>query len=283
MSNHEPHGSPKYFCPIFNFEIIEKEEESAEPSRIRIVEDKKPITRFKFLANTTVCGIRKKDLQSNAFTNMIFDEHVAGAFYKKYEDIPVIEFYDDSGDEFAPLVENIVFALRLFKEGDVFCKVIWAENHCHQIVLNPFYELPSTIHRKIYPFRIKEIDQIREIFEKIIKTDFDRRRPLKIARDRLNRSYGKSMYDEKIVDFMIGFEALFLRESSTCSGQIIGTGCSTLLGKTDKERIEIYDFLKKTYKLRNEIVHGSAIDYSRISETALKLKELLRKSILILL
>ena len=151
------------------------------------------------------------------------------------------------------------------------------------MVLNPFYELPSTIHRELYQFRVKEIDQIREIFEKITKTDFDKRKPLKIARDRLNRSYGKSMLDEKIVDFMIGFEALFLRESSMCSGQIIGTGCSTLLGKTDEERNDIYNFLKKTYKLRNDIVHGSEIDYSGIRETTLKLKEFLRKSILNLL
>jgi hypothetical protein len=283
MSIQEPQRSPQYFCPIFNFDILETEEESDEPSRIHVVKEKEPIKRFKFLANTTICGIRKKDLQADVITNMMFDEHVAGAFYKKYEDIPVIEFYDTPEDKLVSLVENIVFTLRLFKEGDVFCKIIWAENHLHQIILNPFYELPSTIHSERYLFKIREIDQIHEIFEKVNKTDFDRRRPLKIARDRLNRSYGKSMYEEKIVDFMIAFEALFLRESSTCSGQIIGTGCSTLIGKTDKERKEIYDFMKKTYKLRNDIVHGSAIDYSGIREKALKLKELLRKSMLILL
>jgi len=155
MSNHESQRSPKYFCPIFNFEVVEKDEGNDEPSRIHIVKEKEPISRFEFLANTTICGIRKKDLQSNIFTNMVFDEHVATAFYREYEDIPVIEFYDTPEDKLVSLVENIVFALRLFKEGDVFCKIIWAENHLHQTILNPHYELLSTIHSERYFFRIK--------------------------------------------------------------------------------------------------------------------------------
>lgn len=282
MSYSEPQKSPKFFCPLFNFEIVEKEEANEQP-HIRIVEEKKPLSRLKFLANTTVCGIRKKDLQTKMVTNMLFNQHVAQAFYKSYEDLPVIEFYDESEKELITLVEHIIFALRLFKEGDVFCKIIWAENHCHQIILTPHYEIPSTAFFEIYKLKIDEIDQIREIFNKITQTDFDKRRYLKIACDRLNRSYGKSMYDEKIVDFTIAFEALFLKENSTCSGQIIGTGCSSLLGKTDIERKEIYRFLRTAYRLRNDIVHGSTIDYSRIAETSLKLKNLLRKSILTLL
>ena len=283
MSNPELQRSPKFFCPIFNFVVAENGEENADVIRVHTIEEKKPFARFKFLANTTIGRIRKQDLEQEIITNMLFDQHVAGAFYKKYEDLPVIEIYEETEDNIVSLVQNIILALRLFKEGDVFCKIIWAENHRHQIILNPHYELPSTIHSTFYSLKMEEIDQVREIFDKISQTDFDKRRPIRIACDRLNRSYGKSMYDEKIVDFMIAFEALFLRESSTCSGQIIGTGCSALLGKTDGEREEIYNFLKKAYKLRNAIVHGSTIDYSGIAETALKLKELLRKSILVFL
>jgi hypothetical protein len=52
------------------------------------------------------------------------------------------------------------------------------------------------------------------------------------------------------------------------TGTAIATACSMLLGKTDIERNEIYDFLMETYRLRNKIVHGSVVDYSGINEKA---------------
>jgi hypothetical protein len=144
--------------------------------------------------------------------------------------------------------------------------------------------VPNVLHRQFYSLKVEEIGEVRKIFDKIIKVDFDQRRQLRIACDRFNRSYGKSMYDEKIIDFMIAFEALFMRKKTPSNaGSILGLGCSMLLGKNEAERKEIYDFFDETYTLRDKIVHGSAIDYSDIGETALKLKEYLRKSIIALL
>jgi hypothetical protein len=91
------------------------------------------------------------------------------------------------------------------------------------------------------------------------------------------------MLDEKIIDFMIAFEALFLRGNTSNKGLVIGTACSLLLGKTDEEREEIYDFFVKAYALRNKIVHGSQIDFTGINDTVLKLKGYLRKAILLLI
>jgi hypothetical protein len=281
MSKPEPQNRPKFFCPIFNFEIVENEEDKTEPRSFQTIGKNKSFARFKFLGNTTIGRIRKQDLRPTIKSLFLFDQHIAGAFYKKYEDLPVIEIYEEKED--ISLVEDIILALRLFKEGDVFCKIIWAKDKLQETVINPTYEMPSTIHSRIYSLRMEEIDQISKIFEKIRQADFDKKRTLRIACDRLNRSYGKSMHDEKIIDFMIAFEALFLRETSTNSGTIIATGCSFLIGKTDNEQKEIYEFIKKTYKLRNDIVHGSEIDYSGIADTTSRLKEYLRKSILMFL
>lgn len=62
-----------------------------------------------------------------------------------------------------------------------------------------------------------------------------------------------------------------------------------LLGKNDKERQEIYDFLVKAYKIRNDIVHGSEFITSiqmqvgdktyGIQEVVVQLREYLRESI----
>jgi hypothetical protein len=238
---------------------------------------------FKFIDRTKIRRIRNQELERMNVKNEI-DYNVAGAFYNAYEGLFVVEFPLDPKEKLVPFVENALLALRLYKEGDVFCKVIFSENGHNFTFLNPTYEMPNPLHRDIYSLRIEEVGKIRQIFYRITKTDFDKRRYLRIACDRFNRSYGKSMLDEKIIDFMIAFEALFLREEKTPSpSQTIGVGGSMLLGKNDLERKEIYDFLVETYKLRNKIVHGSAITYSGINETVSKLKGTLRKSIMALL
>jgi hypothetical protein len=237
-------------------------------------------TRIEFLGNTTIAMMKKSDFENR---RIIFRENVASRFYNTYRDLPVLEIYRESGAELTSLIENIVLALRIFKEGDVFCKLVWSDDNLQETYLTSTYEMPNPVFSQTYYFKMEEINQIREIFEKIVKTDFEQRRQLRIACDRLNRSYGKSMYDEKIVDFLIAFEALFVRKSSPNNGLIIATACSMLLGKTDTERNDIFDFLLETYTLRNKIVHGSVVDYSSINEKASKLKEYLRKSIITLL
>jgi len=276
----------KLFCPLFNFQVSEIEDEGDDTKVIRVHEIKERnsfVEGFDFIGDTIIRRIKNQELEEMHVKREI-DLYVAGAFYNLYEGLFVIEFPQDPKEKLVPFVENILLALRLCKEGDVFCKVIWFGSGLSFTILNPTYEMPNPLHRTIYFLKMEELGKIREIFDKITKADFDRRRYLRIACDRFNRSYGKSMHDEKIIDFMIAFEALYLREEKAPnSGQTIGVGCSMLLGKNDMERREIYDFFVKTYKLRNKIVHGSAITYSGIDETVSKLKGYLRKSITALL
>lgn len=277
----------RFFCPLFNFQISEVEDEGDDTKAIRVhvVKELNSFTEgFEFIDNIKIRRIKDQELEKMNVKHEI-DRYVAGAFHNTiYEGLFVLEFPRDPKEKLVPFVENVLLALRLYKEGDVFCKLIWSENRLSSTILNPTYEMPNPLHQSIYSLKMKEIEKIREIFNMITKTDFDRRRYLGIACDRFNRSYGKSMPDEKIIDFMIAFEALFLREEkATNQGQIIGVGGSMLLGKNDLERKEIYDFLVKSYKLRNKIVHGSAITYSGIDETISELKGYLRKSITTLL
>jgi len=276
-------GKPKFFCPLFNFRIVTTEEEKTGLTVIDGTRKEAPFTRIKFIENTTIGGLRKKDLAKRRLLDVEFDRHIATAFYDKYGYLPVIEIYDVMENNIVQFVENIVLALRLFKEGDVFCKILWSDRDSGFSVLTSTYELPSTIFFSNNELKVEEIFAVNEIFQKVIKTDFSKRRHLRIALDRLNRSYGKSMLDEKIIDFMIAFEALFLRDNTPNHGLVIGTACSLLLGKTDEERDEIYDFFVKAYALRNKIVHGSQIDFTGTKDTVLKLKGYLRKAILLLI
>lgn len=112
-----------------------------------------------------------------------------------------------------------------------------------------------------YSVRIDEIEGIKRLACRINKIDFNKRKSLRITCERFSRSFVEHREDEKIIDFMIAFESLFLKGKTVPSntGQFIGLGCSMLLGKNDKEREEINEFLVEAYKIRNKIVHGSEL------------------------
>lgn len=95
--------------------------------------------------------------------------------------------------------------------------------------------------------------------------------------------------DEKIIDCLIALEALFLKgkKDPSNTGLYIGLGCSMLLGRNEKEREEINEFLVKAYNIRNRFVHGSEFITSintnnelyEIGDFILQLQEYLRESI----
>ncbi len=79
-----------------------------------------------------------------------------------------------------------------------------------------------------------------------------------VAVRRFNYSYGRANPEDKLIDLMIAFEALFLKgeNGGNAQGAIIAVACSALIGKNEKNRKEIREKIKKAYHTRNEIVHG---------------------------
>lgn len=109
--------------------------------------------------------------------------------------------------------------------------------------------------------------------------DLAERKSVGLAIRRLGHAYERRLNEDKVIDCMIGFESLFLRGKGTPTraGQLIGLGCSILIGKNDKEREEISDFLERAYKIRNKIVHGSevTVEFQLIS----RMEDYLREAI----
>ena len=187
-------------------------------------------------------------------------------------------------------IYKILLAMRLYKEDDVFVKVIWYEKESKVstlTILDP--PLPERMPLP-YVVDLKEINNIRKLTKKLDTTDFNKRISFRIACERFNRSYEEHKDDEKIIDFMIAFESLFLKGEKAPAniGQFIGLGCSMLLGNNDKEREEINEFLVRAYTVRNKIVHGSEFiansikirnETYEIEDFISQLQEYLRKSI----
>ena len=80
--------------------------------------------------------------------------------------------------------------------------------------------------------------------------------PLRIAAKRFATSFEKQGNEDKLIDYVIGLEALLGRENEAISYRI-PLRLATLIGGGPAERIRVFDTSKKSYDLRSNLVHGS--------------------------
>ena len=282
----------KAICPLFNFKISEalignhtRGETRKYFSRIR-----KTIEEgFQLLNNIKIRRIEEKDLDN--IKKYGISPSMAGIFSRINPRTFVIEILLKKVEIKKTLLKiyKVLLAMRLHKPDDIFCKVIWFEKKSKVKTLT-IIDSPLPDRRGLpYSLEVDEIEEIKELANKVDKINFDNRHSLRLACERFSRSYEEHREDERIIDFMIAFEALFIRGKRAPSriGLYIGLGCSMLLGENDKEREEIYEFIVKAYNIRNRIIHGSEFITSiqiddkeyEIEEFILQLQKYLGESI----
>jgi hypothetical protein len=204
-----------------------------------------------------------KDIDSSFFpvSNKVLRERISTRTYvlEKY-----ITVEKDHGFETDKIMRNIVLALRLLQEGyvygdDVFYFLFsdgkWRYNSWSR-------EGPQLREDRIgwgYSLNFEDMPNLISLAKKIQSIDFSKRKSLELACKRFQRAYEEDNIEDQIIDYMIAFEALFLKGEKRVSsrGKIIAIACSTLLGNNDEEREEIKNTLNTAYSMRNSIVHGA--------------------------
>lgn len=169
-------------------------------------------------------------------------------------------------DEFGAdkTMRNVVLALRLLKGGYVYGSYVFyirlPDKRMHALTSWYWNEQPiDEILGFGYALNFDEISHLKKLLKKMQAVDFSKRKSLHLACRRFERAYGESDVEDRLIDLMIAFEALFLKgeKVGTQAGRTIAIACSSLLGKNEEEREEIKVFLNKAYSIRNQIVHGS--------------------------
>jgi len=186
------------------------------------------------------------------------------------------------------IMRNVVLALRLLKGGYV------SGGYVFYILLSEKRRLESWSWEEeprrpggfVYSLNFGEIPSLKKILVKIQGIDFAKRKSLHLACKRFQRACQEDDFEDQLIDFMIAFEALFLKgEKAVSIGQILAIACSTLLGKNYQEREEIRRFLTKAYSIRNHTVHGAEYEKPYIKkeyemfEFVPKIEDYLRESI----
>ncbi len=189
--------------------------------------------------------------------------------------------------------KDVITSLRLYKHGAVNFHVInyntdiWQPNSMKSLDVDESrYKFPSGSR---YILTTSEIDGFRDVFRKYIKfQERNRKNPieyLNIAINRFNLGVEETEIEDKVIDFMISFEAIFLQSNAELTFRLANR-VAILLGKTGDERRTIRETMKTAYEWRSSIVHSEKKKQLKIQQKnipeqlIIKIEDILRKAIL---
>ena len=186
------------------------------------------------------------------------------------------------------MIKSAVLSLRLLKPDHIEANIILEVTARGQEKQTGLTIEESIMPRLAYGYRLRtdELSEFKSLVERVLKVDLTHRKPLQIALDRFNRSYSEIESEDKLIDFIISFEALFLGgEKTRAQHAVIPVACAMLLGKSENERRQIRSLLNAAYEIRNAIVHG--LDYEKklasmkltLPQLATDVEEVLRTSL----
>jgi hypothetical protein len=263
----------KVICPLLNFQIpnmilqvpgMSDEEASNTLKR----QGEELVNGFELIRGIRLRLMSKEDLDdlNNPLLSMIqpFERFSTRMF--------VLESFLDDKDDFKThqTMQNVILALRLLKIGCVsgnYTFYIRCSDTKRELSSWAMEEAPRLYgHGGLlgYALSFQEIPSLREMIKRVQAVNFIDRHSFHIAVKRFQRAYEETDDEDKLVDYMIALEALFLRgeKSGSSSGIVIAVACSSLLGKNERTREDTRNTLDEAYRIRNHIVHGSV--YNRI-------------------
>jgi len=190
-------------------------------------------------------------------------------------------------------LNDLITALRLFKRGGVSFNTYrlypkgWASR-----TNSVFWESHMGLSRTSYGGGHyvlggePEIEQFQEFWRTFREIDFQSNPFLKMAISRFNFAYEKKNPEDKLVDYMISFESLFMKETQELSHRL-SARISRFIKDDYDERKKLYLDFKKIYGIRSKIVHGESISPKSLKQVKVesihgliqKTDELLRESI----
>lgn len=163
-------------------------------------------------------------------------------------------------DKTSKRIENLVKAFRLYKSGNV-------RNYFYILVPSEFtggYMSNGYIKGGLLNYYFSSSD-IRDflMFQKVLKTlipnEWDKgNRYLKIAIRYFNFAKERDSNEDKIVDFVIALEALYLNGDHGEFTYKLAHRAASMLGSTFDRRRVAFEKVKAAYNLRSQIVHGGS-------------------------
>jgi hypothetical protein len=175
-------------------------------------------------------------------------------------------------------LHDVIYALRLFKEGDASFKKHYYLPRTWPVFAKGICSGPSIFHSRYrlcsYELKEEEVNKFIEFWGKYkcMKEKFSSHSYLSTAINRFNFAYSNEMAEDRLIDYIIAFEALFLKGEEQELSYRLSLRSAVLLGSYNFEKSEVFKNMRQAYALRSGIVHGK--DYGK---TKKKIEEKLNK------
>ncbi|MDC8450034.1 MAG: hypothetical protein LV473_16995 [Nitrospira sp.] len=197
-------------------------------------------------------------------------------------------------DSASKTVEHIITGLRLFKAegiraGDIAVRPRrWSPISGVVFYQNNLISGPGQVAPK-YVLHAKESESLGRIYEQLALLNEDKFRSLALALRRFRLGYDRHHPEDRLLDQMIAFEALYLFEINAEDRSEkrfrLSLRVAQFIAKGNA-RQNVYRDMKQAYDLRSEIVHGGAPKSSQqaraqdLLKHVTKLADYLRRSLL---
>jgi hypothetical protein len=177
--------------------------------------------------------------------------------------------------------DKLITAFRLFKPGILGFNIITTESTL---------EIPTifggmrghTFHKQflgqLYNLTKTEVNEFKNFWNAFDKIDLKELTFLSVAIRRFNYAYERDKLEDKLVDFMVAFEALFFKEGE--SGEFrhkLSIRVSRFLEDEYIQRKRIAEKVNSFYDERSKVVHGEKVELK--DDFVRTVEDLLRKSI----
>jgi hypothetical protein len=180
------------------------------------------------------------------------------------------------------MINRVLTALRLFKSGRVGIHTV---ETIQVLDLLPIYSHASgnsfngPSFGNTYFLSRQEIESFKQLWKVVNRANVESLECIKISIRRFQYAYERVNLEDKIIDYMIAFEALLFKEGET--GELshkLSTRVAKLLEETFDERVSTAKKMQVFYKARSQVVHGEKIRVD--ANFAQTIEEYLRKSII---
>ncbi len=223
---------------------------------------------------------RLTDLYKEYFPRSIYSNYLLQIILRK--DAPEIEpgqFIDEAEEK----IKKAVTIFRLFKKEIIG----------YNLIVQPLSEVQEygqttrfLLHQRlwtsekkpeIYTLEKSEIQPFISFFKNLHKIPFLK---FDLAIEYFNKSYIEPYTPrDSFLDLMITLENLSLKGTHQELSYKLSMRMAYVLGEDQKDRIDIFNFIKEAYDLRSKIVHGEKSDKLN-NQKFLELRKLTRKSII---
>ena len=162
------------------------------------------------------------------------------------------------------LVDDVLTALHLFKQGNVPCPGEVSGVKAWLLGAGHSFRIRASRHFSFcnYELQDREVEALQEMWSDLTAGTVNERAFLAIALRRFNMAFGRQQLGDQIVDLMIAAEALFLSDAEAGRGELrfrLAVRAAMFVEAPQYTRRQVFDLMRKAYNVRSGVVHGGSI------------------------